>query len=182
MSSARRSGRRFVPSAVFFPDPTREIALDLDVVFAGFGVTAPEFGYDDYAGIDVTGKAVLIFDHEPQEADPRSVFHGTGFTLHANTWTKTWNAQRHGAAALIVVTEPVNRHPTAPRAPDRANAPPQGLASSELRIPRFTVPLEAASALLEGTGARRPIGRPRSTARSHPCRRRSPACACRSAR
>jgi Zn-dependent M28 family amino/carboxypeptidase len=80
------------------------------------------------------------------------VFNGTGFTLHANTWTKTRNAQEHGAAALIVVTEPVNAHRTAPRASDRANAPAQALAQSELRIPRFTVPLEAAEAILQATG------------------------------
>jgi hypothetical protein len=151
--TVRRGGteRPFSP-AVFFPDPTREIDLTLDVVFAGFGITAPEFGYDDYAGLDVRGKAVLVFDHEPQETDPQSVFHGTGFTLHAHAWTKTRNAWQHGAAALLLVTEPVNAHRSAPRAPDRANAPPQALARSELGIPRFTLPAEAAVALLEATG------------------------------
>ncbi len=143
---------RFRPAGVFFPDPARPIDATLDVAFAGFGITAPEFGYDDYAGLDVKGKAALVFDHEPQEDDPASVFHGTGFTLHANTWTKTLNAQRHGAAALLVVTEPLNRHRQAPRPPDRANAPSQALARSELRIPRITVSAETASALLEGTG------------------------------
>ena len=144
--------QRFAPAAVFFPDPTREIDLALDVVFAGYGITAPEFGYDDYAGMDVRGKAVLVFDHEPQEDNPASAFHGTGLTLHAGVWTKTWNAQQHGAAALLVVTEPVNTHRSAPRPPDRANAPPQALATSELRIPRVILPAEAATALLKGTG------------------------------
>ena len=144
--------RNFTPDAVFFPDPAHQVDLSLDVVFAGYGITAPEFGYDDYAGVDVRGKAVLVFDHEPQENDPHSVFHGTGFTLHAHTWTKTWNAQRHGAAAVVLVTEPVNTHRSAPRAPDRANAPPQALAESELRIPRFTAPQDAAVALLAATG------------------------------
>lgn len=144
--------QRFAPVAVFFPDPTRAIDLALEVVFAGYGITAPEFGYDDYADVDVRGKAVLVFDHEPQEDDPGSPFHGTGLTLHANTWTKTWNAQQHGAAALLVVTEPVNSHRSAPRPPDRANAPPQALAVSELRIPRLTLPTAAASALLQHSG------------------------------
>lgn len=150
----RHTGReqRFVPAAVAFPDPTREIDLALDVVFAGYGITAPEFGYDDYAGVDVRGKAVLVFDHEPREDDPESAFHGTGLTLHANVWTKTWTAQQHGAAALLVVTEPVHSHRSAPRPPDRVNAPPQALARSELRIPRITLPAEAAAALLAGTG------------------------------
>lgn len=142
----------FAPLAVFFPDPTRGVDLSLDVAFAGFGITAPEFGYDDYAGLDVRGKAVLVFDHEPQEDDQASQFHGRGLTLHANLWTKTRTAQRHGAAALLVVTEPVHAHRSAPRPPDRVNAPPQALVSSELGIPRLTLPAEAAAALLQGTG------------------------------
>ncbi|HEX7085724.1 MAG TPA: M28 family peptidase [Vicinamibacterales bacterium] len=146
------SVQQFSAGSVFFPEPAKPIDLTLDVVFAGYGITAPEVGYDDYAGLDVRGKAVLVFDHEPQEDDPASPFNGTGFTLHANTWTKTKTAERHGAAAILVVTEPVNRHRSAPRPRDRANAPRQGLARSELRIPRIGLSLEAAEALLRGTG------------------------------
>ena len=152
--AVRRSSEeaRFSPLAVTFPDPAARLELTLDVVFAGYGITAPEFGYDDYSGVDVRGKAVLVFDHEPREDDPDSAFHGSGFTLHANAWTKTWTAQRHGAAALLVVTEPINSHRTVPRAPGRANAAPQALVQGELRIPRITIPAEAAAALLKGTG------------------------------
>lgn len=152
--TVRHAGRedRVVPIAVAFPDPTREIAISGEVVFAGYGITAPEFGYDDYAGVDVRGKVVLVFDHEPQEDDPRSAFHGTGLTLHAGTWTKTFNAQQHGAVAVLVVTEPVNTHRTAPRPPDRIGASPQALRSGELRIPRLTLPADAATTLLQGTG------------------------------
>ena len=142
----------FDAGTVFFPEPARSIDLSLDVVFAGYGITAPEFGYDDYAGVDVRGKAVLIFDHEPQESDPKSVFHGTGFTLHAGLWTKTRTAERHGAAAVLVMTEPVNSHRSAPRPPDRANAEPQALVRSELNVPRFFVPAAAGAALLRATG------------------------------
>jgi hypothetical protein len=142
----------FAAGSAFFPDPVRPIDLTLEVVFAGYGITAPEFGYDDYAGLDVAGKAVLVFDHEPQENDPKSVFHGTGFTLHANVWTKTRNAERHGAAAVLVVTEPVNSHRSSPPNPERANAPQQALARSELRIPRFSVSADLAAALLQPTG------------------------------
>jgi hypothetical protein len=149
----RSSGEQaFAAGSVFFPEPGRPIDLSLGVAFAGYGITAPELGYDDYGGLDVAGKAVLVFDHEPQEDDPGSVFHGTGFTLHANLWTKTRNAERHGAAAILVVTEPVNSHRPAARAPDRANAPPQALARSELRVPRFVVSADLAAALLQPTG------------------------------
>ena len=149
--AAGEGEQTFPPAAVAFAEPAQPIDLTLDVVFAGYGITAPEFGYDDYAGLDVTGKAVLVFDHEPQEDDPKSPFHGTGFTLHASTWTKTQNAERHGAAAVLVATEPANKHRSAPRAPERANAPPQALARSELRIPRFSVTQEVAAALLRTT-------------------------------
>lgn len=146
------AAQRFVPSAVFFPDPTRPVDLDLEVAFAGYGITAPEFGYDDYAGLDVRGKAVLVFDHEPQEHDAQSRFHGAGFTLHANVWSKTRTAQRHGAAAILVVTEPATPHRSAPRPAHRVNAPAQALAPSELRIPRITLPADAAAALLASSG------------------------------
>lgn len=146
------SATSFRPAGVFFPDPSRGIDTELEVAFAGFGITAPEFGYDDYAGLDVKGKAVLVFDHEPQENDPDSAFHGTGFTLHANAWTKTLNAQRHGAAALLVVTEPLTRHVAMARAADRADAAPQALKPSELGIPRFTISPDVAAALLATSG------------------------------
>ena len=46
------------------------------VVFAGYGISASEYGYDDYASVDVKGKIVLIFTNEPQERDSTSVFEG----------------------------------------------------------------------------------------------------------
>ena len=144
--------RVFAPGAVFLPNPTTPVDLTLEVVFAGYGISAPELKYDDYETVDVRGKAVLVFDHEPQEDNPESPFNGTGFTLHANAWTKTLNAQRHGAAAVLLATEPINPHRSAPRAPERANAPPQALTASELRIPRFGASAEVVAALFAGSG------------------------------
>src|SRR5262249_33651703 len=46
------------------------------VVFCGFGITAPEAGYDDFRGQDLRGKIVLVFDHEPGENDPASPLDG----------------------------------------------------------------------------------------------------------
>jgi len=54
-----------------------------EVVFAGYGITAPEYHYDDYEGLDAKGKLVLILRHEPQEFDEKSVFEGRSFTQHA---------------------------------------------------------------------------------------------------
>ena len=44
------------------------------VVFVGYGITANEYHYDDYAGVDVKDKIVLLVRHEPQESDEKSVF------------------------------------------------------------------------------------------------------------
>ena len=76
-----------------------------DVVFAGFGITAKEYGYDDYAGLDVTGKIVLILRHEPQENDAGSVFGGKKLTSHAEFVSKMVNAKMHGARGVIWVND-----------------------------------------------------------------------------
>ena len=50
------------------------------LVFAGYGITAKEYHYDDYAGIDVKDKFVLLLRHEPQEWTRRACSHGKDFT------------------------------------------------------------------------------------------------------
>src|ERR1700733_4582278 len=76
-----------------------------DVVFAGYGITAPEYNYDDYAGIDVKGKIVLVLRHEPQEFDDKSVFEGKVYTAHSQVFSKAANAKFHGAKALLMVND-----------------------------------------------------------------------------
>jgi Zn-dependent M28 family amino/carboxypeptidase len=78
------------------------------LVFAGYGITAPEYKYDDYAGLDVKGKVVIILRHEPQEADEKSVFAGKQFTQHAQFAMKASNAKMHGAAGVIVINDVPN--------------------------------------------------------------------------
>ncbi len=80
------------------------------VVFAGYGITAPEYSYDDYAGLDVKGKIVLVMRHEPQESDPKSVFEGKTLTQHAQFAAKATNAKLHGASGVILVADRAN-HP-----------------------------------------------------------------------
>ena len=81
-----------------------------ELVFAGYGITAPEYNYDDYAGIDVKGKIVLILRHEPQEFDEKSVFDGKVYTAHAQFFSKAANAKIHGARGVILINDVVN-HP-----------------------------------------------------------------------
>jgi hypothetical protein len=113
-----------------------------EVVFAGYGISAPELGYDDYAGIDVKGKVVLIFNHEPQENDPRSVFNGTGNTRYANNYWKTLNAQRHGAVAVLTMAEPSHAAGGgrgAAQSAASARIAPEALADGGATIPLVTI-------------------------------------------
>jgi len=75
------------------------------VVFAGYGITAPEYNYDDYQGIDARDKIVLILRHEPQEFDDKSVFEGKVYTQHSQFWSKASNAKMHGARGVILVSD-----------------------------------------------------------------------------
>jgi len=84
--------------------------MSAPVTFAGYGITAPEYGYDDYAGIDVKGRIVLVFDHEPQENDAQSVFNCAGFTGYATRRVKALNAERHGAIGILVADDPLRQH------------------------------------------------------------------------
>ena len=77
-----------------------EIA-NASLVFAGHGIVTPDKKYDDYAGLDVNGKVVLIFDGTPDANNPHSEF--VGFNIH----TKANIAREKGARAILVIaTEP----------------------------------------------------------------------------
>ena len=79
------------------------------IVFAGYGITAPEYKYDDYAGIDVKGKFVLVLKHEPDEkGTDTTFFRGPKWTRYAEVRTKMKNARAHGAIGVIAVTDPGN--------------------------------------------------------------------------
>ena len=78
------------------------------VVFVGYGITAPEYSYDDYQGVDVRSKIALMLRHEPQEEDERSVFGGRRMTRYAEFVGKAITARQHGAVAVLVVNDPLN--------------------------------------------------------------------------
>jgi len=123
------------------------MSITAPVVFAGYGITAPELNYDDYKDLNVKGKIVLIFDHEPQEDNPQSVFNGTGNTRYATTRVKLLNAQEHGAVAVVIVAEPNRKHLTnaerAARIGGSITRPTplalQAIDEDELSIPAVTV-------------------------------------------
>ncbi len=81
----------------------------MPIVFAGYGITAKDpakkLDYDDYAGIDVKGKAVLIIRREPQQEKEDSPFEGKKTTDFATFQHKATNAFQHGAAIVLLVND-----------------------------------------------------------------------------
>lgn len=71
---------------------------DAAIVFAGYGIKAPDLKYDDYAGLDVKGKAVFIYKYGPEGDDPKSKF-----SLYYPLRYKAMIAREAGAAALVVI-------------------------------------------------------------------------------
>lgn len=147
-----------------FPDAYGGYKADIDVtapvVFAGYGITAPELHYDDYQGIDVHGKIVLLFDHEPQENDPKSIFNGTGNTRYATTRVKVLNAQAHGAIGVLLLAEPNRKHLSPQERLARIGGsvtrpvplPSQTLADDELHTPSAVISDAIGAELLAALG------------------------------
>jgi len=77
-----------------------------DVAFAGYGITAPEYKYDDYQDINVKNKIVLLLRYEPSGYNDKSFFDGTAYTKHSYIANKVKNAAAHGAIGVLIVTGP----------------------------------------------------------------------------
>ncbi len=80
-----------------------------DLVFAGYGITAPALGWDDYTGVDARAKIVLVLGGDPRPADPASPFRRPDAYHYSERSHKIINAREHGARAILLVT-----HPAAP--------------------------------------------------------------------
>jgi len=83
---------------------------DSDVVFVGYGINAPEKDWNDYAGLDVKGKTVVILVNDPdwQTVETKGAFNGRAMTYYGRWTYKFEEAARQGAAAALIVhdTEP----------------------------------------------------------------------------
>ena len=81
-----------------------------EVVFAGYGIVAPEYGWDDYKGADVKGKVVLLMNNDPED-DP-DLFAGKTRLYYGRWDYKYETAARHGAAgAILIHTTPSAGYP-----------------------------------------------------------------------
>jgi hypothetical protein len=97
----------FMP--VFF-SPNTEVSGGM--IFAGYGISAAEDEkYDDYAGLDVEGKIVIVLRHEPQTED-EAHFAGKRPTAYSDLRYKAFNAKKHGAVGMIVLTGPNDKDAT----------------------------------------------------------------------
>jgi Zn-dependent M28 family amino/carboxypeptidase len=85
----------------------RVAVKESEVVFVGYGITAPEKGWDDYAGVDVRGKTVVILVNDPDWQTPGKdgPFEGRAMTWYGRWPYKYENAAKHGAAAALIVHE-----------------------------------------------------------------------------
>ena len=90
----------------FFPLPnglTKDLWMEGNPVFAGFGIRALELGYDDYAGIEVKDRIVIIMTSEPQAEDDSSPFDGKSLSVYGMWKSKIQNAKELNVKALIIV-------------------------------------------------------------------------------
>jgi Zn-dependent M28 family amino/carboxypeptidase len=83
--------------AVIYPNPVQQsVTIEAPLVFAGYGISAPDLGYDDYAGIDAKGKIVVVFRGAPVQF-PNTI---ANYSMDLQNTLK--NAAAHGAVGVIV--------------------------------------------------------------------------------
>jgi hypothetical protein len=125
------------------------------LVFLGYGINAPEYGYNDFAGIDLRGKIALVLTYEPQQSDPNSRFKGKWNTIHAYDVYKYEQVRKAGAAGLLIVRQGTSHWP-----PDRPDAPHDwsmpspliALAGNTWDLPIFGITEATADELLANSG------------------------------
>jgi Tol biopolymer transport system component len=78
-----------------------------ELVFAGYGIEAPEIGYQELSGLDLKGRIALILRYEPQEKDEASPFSGRQPSRFSSLRYKAMQARERGAAAVVFVTGPL---------------------------------------------------------------------------
>lgn len=94
--------RPYVLEEEFFPGSTSDTGtITAEVVYVGYGITAPELKYDDYAGVDVKGKIVLMEPEAPVAASDKDTARFKAWRPYSFHDYKVKNAARHGAAAML---------------------------------------------------------------------------------
>lgn len=133
-----------------------------ELMFVGYGISAPHLQYDDYGSQRLDNSIALILEHEPGERDPNSPFDGVVTTELAAPWRKALAAQQHGAVGVLFVSD-VHSHPGAsnfeqtarnfwPATPPRIKSYTLATWSDRIRIPVMQISPAVASSLLVKSG------------------------------
>ena len=81
---------------------TADVDIDAPIVFVGYGIEAPEYGWNDFKGIDVKGKVLLLIVNQPPSKDPK--FFNAGTMTYYGRWTyKFEEAARKGAVGALII-------------------------------------------------------------------------------
>ena len=91
---------------------TQSVSLDAEMIFLGYGVQAPEFQWDDFKGVDVKGKVIVVLVNDPPVPDPKDaskldpkVFGGKAMTYYGRWTYKYEKAAEKGAAGCLIIHE-----------------------------------------------------------------------------
>ena len=111
------------------PRTTAGVSLaGVEIVFAGYGITAPEYGWNDYEGLDVEGKLVIVLVNDPGDATRNpGLFNGNAMTWYGRWPYKYDEALRRGALGVLVVHE------------TGAAGYPWGTLESSIPLPNFII-------------------------------------------
>lgn len=140
--------------------PVPKVDVQSSIVFAGYGVVAPEYHWDDYAGADVRGKTVVVLSGDPPVADPNDptkldehAFLGRALTVYGRTGTKLETAYKHGAAAVILVATGTQASPALFQNYTRENMILRGPEERKRVQANALIQMSAASAFFKAAGA-----------------------------
>ncbi|MCA9048832.1 MAG: M20/M25/M40 family metallo-hydrolase [Planctomycetaceae bacterium] len=116
-----------------------------ELFFIGYGISADDEQYDDYAGVSVAGKVLVMIRREPQNGNPDGAFQGRNTTRHSYIERKLELAQKHGAAGVVFVNDAA----TAANPNDDELTQPAGFGSAGLGLPFVHVKQSVVDQLLE---------------------------------
>lgn len=117
--------------------------FEAPVVFCGYGLSFPDHGYDDYAGVDVEGKIVLVFKQGPGWQLPDD----EGWQGMSNPRLKASTAASHGALAVLMVSKPNDKNPQ-----PLIGSVMHGEGKHPLNVPQLQISQEVAGELLQKAG------------------------------
>ncbi|HEX6218222.1 MAG TPA: M28 family peptidase, partial [Sphingomicrobium sp.] len=118
-------------------DAPRVELAGLKIVFAGHGITAPDRGWDDFAGADLAGKLVLVLTNDPDWSRDDGPFGGKRMSYFARLGTKGEEAGKRGAVAVLAIHDDASTEYDWPTARNLLSGPANGLARSDASKARF---------------------------------------------